>query len=76
MHPSYVLWVCSLYYVLHRQSTHVYYNAKVLGDHSSIMSAKRWVCGVRKWQFLLIYSSIYADVAGWVGLKKAKNMKT
>ena len=27
---------------------------------------------VRKWQFLLIYSTIYADVGGWVGLKKPK----
>ena len=36
-------------------------------DHSSIASAKRWVGGVRKWQFLLIYSTIYADVGGWVG---------
>ena len=41
-------------------------------DHSSITSAKRWVGGVRKWQFLLIYSAIYADVVGWVGLKKPK----
>ena len=30
------------------------------------------VGGVRKWQFLLIYSTIYADVGGWVGLKKQK----
>jgi hypothetical protein len=46
-------------------------------DHSSITSAKRWVGGVRKWQFLLIYSTIYADVGGWVGRpKKAKNMAT
>ena len=41
-------------------------------DHSSITSAKRWVGGVRKWHFLLIYSTIYADVGGWVGLKKPK----
>ena len=27
---------------------------------------------VGKWQFLLIYSTIYADVSGWVGLKKPK----
>ena len=31
-----------------------------LRDHSSITSAKRWVGGVRKWQFLLIYSTIHA----------------
>ena len=43
-----------------------------LRDHSSIRSAKKWVVGVRKWQFLLIYSTIYADVGGWVGLKKPK----
>ena len=34
-------------------------------DHSSNTSAKRLVGGVRKWQFLLIYSTIYADVGGW-----------
>ena len=28
--------------------------------------------GVRKWHFLLIYSTIYADIGGWVGLKKQK----
>ena len=33
-------------------------------DHSSITSAKRWVGGVRKWEFLLIYSTIYADEGG------------
>ena len=36
-----------------------------LWDHSSTTLAKRWVGGVRKWQFLLIYSTIYADVGGW-----------
>ena len=30
----------------------------------------------RKRQFLLIYSTMYAGVGGWVGLKKAKNMLT
>ena len=29
--------------------------------------------GAKKWQFLLIYSTIYADVGGWVGLKNTKN---
>jgi hypothetical protein len=48
----------------------------VFKDHSSITSAKKCVDGVRKWQFLLIYSTIYADVGGWVGLKKPKNMLT
>ena len=28
---------------------------------------------VRKWQVLLIYSTIYADIGGWVGLKKPKH---
>ena len=41
-------------------------------DHSSITSENRWVGGDRRWQFLLIYSTIYADVGGWVGLKKPK----
>jgi hypothetical protein len=30
------------------------------------------VGGVRKWQFFLIYSTIYAVVGGWVDLKKPK----
>jgi hypothetical protein len=46
--------------------------ANSVRDHSSITSAKRWVGGVRIWQFLLIYSTIYADVGGWVGLKNPK----
>ena len=38
----------------------------VVLNHSSITSAKKWVGGVRKYkQFLLIYSTIYADVGGW-----------
>ena len=37
----------------------------LLRDHSSITSAKTWVGGVRKWQFLLIYSTIFADAGGW-----------
>ena len=49
---------------------------KVLGtllrDHSSIMSSKRWVGGVRKWQFLMIYSTVPHQRGGWVGLKKSK----
>ena len=36
-----------------------------LRDHSSVTSAKRWVGGVRKWQFLQIYSTIYAYIGGW-----------
>ena len=43
-----------------------------LRDHSSIMSAKSWEGGVRKWYFFLIYSTIYADVGRWVGLKNQK----
>ena len=42
---------------------------KCIRDHSGITSAKRWVGGVRKWQFLLIYSTIYAEV----GLKSQKH---
>ena len=42
-----------------------------LRDHSNITSAKRWV-GSENGNFLLIYSTIYADVGGWVGLKKPK----
>ena len=40
-----------------------------------VLRQKRWVGGVRKWQFLLIYSTIYAHVDGWAS-KKAKNMLT
>ena len=44
----------------------------VLRDHSSITSSKRWVGGVRKWQFLMIYSTVNHQKGGWVGLKKSK----
>ena len=40
--------------------------------HSSITSSKRWVGGVRKWQFLIIYSTVNYQRVGWVGLKKSK----
>ena len=42
-------------------------SSTTIRDHS-----KRWVGGVRKCQSLLIYSTIHADVGGWVGLKKPK----
>ena len=29
------------------------------------MSAKRWVCGVRKMVVFLIFSPIYVDIGGW-----------
>ena len=41
-------------------------------DHSNITSSKRWVAGVRKWQFLMIYSTVHHQRGGWVGLKKSK----
>ena len=44
------------------------YSLLLLGDHSSIMSSKRWVGGVRKWQF----STVNHQIVGWVGLKKSK----
>ena len=31
-----------------------------------------WVGGVRKWQFLMIYSTVKHQRGGWVGLKKSK----
>ena len=34
---------------------------------------RKEVSRVRKWQFLLIYSTIYADVGGSVGLKSQKH---
>ena len=40
-------------------------NYNLLWDHSNITSAKRLVGGVRKWQFLLIYSTFYTDIGGW-----------
>ena len=48
----------------------------MIGDHPYITSAKRWVGWVRKVQFLLIYSTIYAEVGRCVGPKKAINMLT
>ena len=44
----------------------------LLRDHSSITSAKRWVGGVRKWQFLMVYSTVNHQRVGWLGLKKSK----
>ena len=44
----------------------------LVGDHSSITSSKRWVGGVRKWQFLMIYSTVNHQRSEWVGLKKSK----
>ena len=44
----------------------------VLRDHSNITTAKRWVGGVRKWQFLMIYNTVNHQRRGWVGLKKSK----
>ena len=41
-------------------------------EHSSITSSKRWVGGVRKWQFLMIYSTVDHQWGGWMGLKKPK----
>ena len=46
-------------------------------NHSSITSSKRWVGGVKKWQFFMIYSTVNHQRDGWVGgPKKAKNMFT
>ena len=45
---------------------------KSVRDHSSITSSKRLVGGVRKWQFLMIYSTLNHQRDGWVGLKKSK----
>ena len=42
-------------------------------DHSSIKSSKRWVGGVRKWQFLMIYSTENHHRVGWVAYKSQKN---
>ena len=42
-------------------------------EHSSITSSKRWVGGVRKCQFLMIYSTVECrSTKRWVGLKKPK----
>ena len=43
-----------------------------LRDHLSITSSKRWVGGVRKWQFLMIYRTVNHQRVKWVGLKKSK----
>ena len=43
-----------------------------LRDHSSITSSKRWVGVIRKWQFLMIYSTVNHQRGGWVGLKQSK----
>ena len=45
-----------------------------LRDHSSITSSRRWVGEVRKWQFLMIYSTSSKRLVGVP--KKVKNMMT
>ena len=50
-----------------------HYRRNSIRDHSSITSSKRWVGGVRKWQFLMIYSTANHQRVGWVGLKKSKH---
>ena len=47
-------------------------NGHTVWYYSSITSAKRWVAGVRKWQFLMIYSTVNHQRGGWVGLKNSK----
>ena len=37
-------------------------------DHSTITSSKRWMGGVRKWQFLMIYSTVNHQI--YLNLKK------
>ena len=50
---------------------HLGYLTDIRG-RSSITSSKRWVGGVRKGQFLMIYSTVNHQRSGWVGLKKSK----
>ena len=38
-------------------------------DHSGITSSKRWVGGIREWQFLMIYSTVNHQRGGRVGQK-------
>ena len=54
-------------------------SSRVLGnqvEHLALGPFKYYVSkevgGVRKWQFILIYSIIYVDLGGWVGLKTPK----
>ena len=47
--------------------------ARQIRDHSSITSSKRGVGGVRKWQLLMIYSTVNHERGG---PKKAKNVMT
>ena len=44
-----------------------------LRDHSFITSAKG-LGGFKKWQFLLKFRTMYCIYAGWVGLKRSKNV--
>ena len=46
--------------------------SKCLRDHSSIMSSKRWVGGVRNWKFFFFFSTVNHQRGEWVGLKKSK----
>ena len=62
-------WVCSRKSIFKVIVNHLSHEYQVRG-HSSITSSKRWVGGVRKVQFLMIYSTVNHQRVGWVGLKK------
>mgnify|MGYP007045447407 CR=1 FL=1 len=52
-------------------------HSSTLGDHPNITSAKGlngW--GQKKWQFLLAFSTIYADIGREGGSEKVQNMMT
>ena len=52
-------------------------HTSVFGDLSHIiLTSCLLLLGPEKWYFLLIFSTIYADVGGLVGPKKTKNMLT
>ena len=52
--------------------TYLHVRVKIYLGTIQVLHQQNWVGGVRKWQFLLIYSTTYADVGEWVGLKKPK----
>ena len=63
---------CFLTYSLVPRWPRTIFKTILIRDRSSITSSKRWVGGVRKVQFLMIYSTVNHQRVGWVGLKKSK----
>ena len=72
----YYVWIIGMsriyLYLIENQDPSKSERAVSFRGHSSITSSRRWVGGVKKWKFLMSYSTVNHQRVGWVGLKKSK----